>query len=405
MSHDHATHPVPELPARLELPAAAWIIAALAVLAGAGAFFWSLSNGHPGLAWSAYLIGVFYALSLGVFGVLWISMLYLTKGVWSVSMRRIPEAMTSWLLPGGILTLLVALGSHHLYHWTDVAAVQADALLRHKEPFLNMSGFYIGIGASLVIWVVFAFLIVRNSRQQDQNGGVALSRTNLVLSAIFIVLFALSFSVVSYYLLMSLEAHWFSTMYVVVTFTDTIQTGTAFVAVIVGVLMLRGRLNGFVNENHLHSLAKMMFAATGFWAYIYFCQYLLIWYANIPEETSYFITRAENGWVAYLIILPLVKFLVPFIVMVPRNNKRKPGRVIAMALLILVAQFWEMLMLVSPAIGHGGHGAHAHLPWVEALVTLGFVGLFFLVFAWSLRRHNPVPLKDPRLRECIGFHQ
>lgn len=406
MSQHHDAHAIPTAPPPIKLSLSVRAAALVAVLIGAGAFFFALSGDHHGQAWSAFLIGAFYALSLGLFGVLWIAMLYLGKGVWSVSMRRIPEAMSAWILPGAVLVLLLgALGGHDLYHWTHLEAVEADELLTHKQPFLNMGMFYALVGGSQLIWLVLGFLIVRNSRRQDETGQVALSRSNVVLSAVFVVLYALTFSTVSFFLLMSLDAHWFSTIYAVLTFTDMIQTGTAFVALVVSLLILRGGLDGFVNENHLHSLAKMMFAATGFWAYIYFCQFLLIWYGNLPEETAYFITRWESGWLAYLLILPLLKFLIPFIVMVPRQAKRVPGRVAPMAALILFAQFWELLVLVSPAIGHGEHRAQAHLPVIEFLVTLGFFGLFFLVFAWVLGRHNAVPLKDPRMRECLGYHQ
>ena len=405
MSHGTNDSHVPQTPAPIRVPKIAFVVAFVAALVGALAFLSSLLSGNATTAWSAYLIGAFYALSLGVFGVLWISILYLSKGVWSVTMRRIPEAMTAWLLPGGVLTLLVAIGGHSLYHWTHADAVQADAILQHKAPFLNMPMFYGLVGVSLLVWLVFASLIVKNSRRQDDSGQVSLSRTNIALSAVFVVLYALSFSVVSFYLLMSLDAHWFSTMYAVVTFTDMVQTGTAFVSIVVAVAIMKGLLKGFVNENHLHSLAKMMFATTGFWAYIYFCQFLLIWYSNIPEETTYIIARWENGWLPFFLVLPLLKFVIPFVVMVPRDNKRKPKRVLAMAALILFAQFWELFMLVSPSVGHGDHPAHGHVPIVELLVTVGFLGLFFIVFAWALGRHNPVPLKDPRLRECLHYHQ
>ncbi len=402
MSH---AHEIPQAPERIRVSMGLKILALVAVLAGGGVFGWALTGGHEGLAWSSYLIGAFFTLSLGVFGVVWTAINYLSKGTWSVSMRRIPEAMAAWLLPGGLLTIGVALGGHHLYHWTDQAAVQGDELLLHKEPFLNMGMFYALVGASLLVWLIFAALMLRNSRAQDDSGKVSHSRTNVVLSSIFVVIYAFSFSVVSFYLLMSLEAHWFSTMYAVLTFTDLIQTGTAFVALVAAVLILKSGVGGFVNENHLHSLAKMMFAFTGFWAYIYFCQYLLIWYSNVPEETIYFIKRQENGWLFYFLVLPLLKFVIPFVYMVPRANKRKPTRVAAMAVLILVAQFWELYLLVSPAIGHGDEHAHGHVPWAEAIVTCGFLGLFFLVFSWSLGRHNAVPLKDPRIRECLSFHQ
>ena len=403
MSHPNSGHPV-EPPGPIKLPLAARAVAGLAALAGAGLFAWQLSHGHAALAWSAYLIGAFFALGLGVFGLIWLATLNLTGAVWSVTMRRIPEAMCTWLLPGGALALAVGLGGHSLYHWTDIEAVALDPLLSHKAPFLNMTMFYALTGVSILAWIVLSALMLSNSRKQDKVGGVALSKRNRALSAISALVFALTISVVSFYLLMSLDAHWFSTMFAVLVFTDVIQTGTAFVAIIAGTLILKGQLKGFLNEHHLHSLGKMIFASTGFWAYIAFCQFLLIWYANVPEETIYYLKRWENGWLPYLLILPALKFVIPFIVMVPRAGKRSAGRVIAMSVLIIFAQFWELLLMVSPAIGHGEHLAHGHLPLVEGVIAAGFVGLFYLVFEWSLARHPAVPLKDPGIQACLDYH-
>jgi len=405
MSHasDHG-HALPAVPERLAIPGVVRILSILVVAAGAAAFAWALSAGQAALAWSSYLIGVFFALGLGVFGVAWISILYLSRGVWGVTMRRVPEAMTAWLAPGGLLTLAVGLGAGTLYHWSHPEAVAADALLTHKAPFLNMTMFYVFLAVSLVLWVAFAAALVGASRRQDREGGVTLTARSHTLSAVFLLVFALTISVVSFYLLLSLEAHWFSTMFAVLVFTDVVQTGLAFVAVVAGPLVLGGVLKGFVNENHLHSLGKMLFAATGFWAYIYFCQYMLIWYANLPEETVYFLKRSANGWLPYFLLLPALKFLVPFLLLVPREAKRQPRRLVPVALLILFAQFWELYLMVGPAVGHGAEAAHAHLPVVELAVTLGFVGLFTLVFGWALSRHGAVPLKDPSLAECLDYH-
>jgi hypothetical protein len=298
----------------------------------------------------------------------------------------------------------VGLGAHTLYHWSHAEAVAADPVLAHKAPFLNLPMFYALMGISLAAWVVLAHAMVRNSRRQDQEGGVRLSRSNARLAAVFVVVFAFTVSVVGFYLLMSLEAHWFSTMFAVLVFTDIAQTGTAFVALVAGYIVLRGGLNGFVNQNHLHSLGKMVFAFTGFWAYIAFCQFMLIWYANIPEETIYFIKRWESGWMAYLVLLPLMKFAVPFLAMVPRARKRDPKPLMAISAWILVAQFWELYLMVGPAMAHQGAAAHAHLPIAEFAVAAGCFGLFYLVFESSLRRHGPVPLKDPSIQECLEYH-
>lgn len=402
MSHPHS-HGLPAVPDRLALPAPVRAGAGVATLAGAGALAWAFGH-DASLAWSAYLIGAFFALGLGVFGLAWLAMLYLARGVWSVTMRRIPEAMTAWLLPGGVLALPVGLGAHSLYHWSHADAVAGDALLLHKAPFLNMTMFWTLVGASLLLWIVFARLIVGNSHRQDREGGMRPTRANRTLAAIFLVVFALTLSVVSFYFLLSLDAHWFSTMFAVLVFTDLVQTGTAFVAIVAGLLVMAGRLEGFLNHSHLHSLGKMVFAWTGFWAYIYFCQYMLIWYANIPEETIYFLRRQDNGWLPYLLLLPALKFVVPFVLLLPREAKRNPRTLVPVSALIVIAQFLELYVMVAPAIGHGGEAAQGHLPLVEFVVTLGFLGLFTLVFGWWLARHDAVPLKDPELTECLEYH-
>lgn len=391
-------------PARVNPTAPAWIAGGALAAIGAGAFGYALATEQYGLAWSAWLIGSFLALGLGVFGTLWTAILYLSKGVWSVTMRRIPEAMSAWLLPGSILTLVTGLAGHHLYEWMDAGAVAADRLLTHKSPFLNPTTFYVLVGLSFALWIVFNFLLLRNSRQQDTTGSSHHTRRNVTLSALFVVFFALTFSAVSFYFLMSLEPHWFSTMFAVLTFTDVMQTGTAFVTVVVAVMVLQKRLGGFVTDEHLHQVAKMMFATTGFWAYIYFCQFLLIWYANLPEETTYFLRRVDNGWAVYTAILPFIKFVIPFIYLVPRSAKREPKRVLPAALLLLVAQVWELFILVAPAVGHGEHASHGHLPIVEGAVALGFLGAFALVAGIAYSRHDPVPLKDPYIAACLHQH-
>lgn len=403
MSHD-STHALPQPPSRLALAGSVRGLAVVFVLAGAGALGWAFSQGNAELAWSSFLIGAFFTLGLGVFGAIWLSILYLTRGVWSVTMRRVPEAMTAWLLPGGVLAMAVLAGAHSLYHWSRAEAVAGDALLQHKAPFLNPTMFSLLVGGSLLVWVMFAGMLIGNSRRQDREGGIAPSLRARTLSALFAVLFALTFSVVSFYLLLSLDAHWFSTMFAVLTFTDVMQTGTAFVAIVAGLFVMSGTLKGFLNENHLHAIGKMVFAWTGFWAYIYFCQFMLIWYANLPEETVYFLRRSDNGWMPYLMLLPLVKFVLPFLLLVSREAKRNPRRLVPVAILVLFAQFIELYVMVAPAIGHGAEAAHGHLPVVELAVTLGFVGLFLLVFGWAIARQEAVPLKDPAIGDCLAYH-
>ncbi len=403
MTHSHVAA-LPQAPERVGLPSVVTGLAGVFVLIGGAALGWAFSTGELGLAWSTYLIGAFFALGLGVFALAWLAIVNLAGGTWSVTMRRVPEAMTAWLLPGGVLALLVILGSQTLYQWAHPDVVKADEILTHREPFLNPQMFLIFGVVSVVLWFAFAARIVGASLRQDREGGIAATRSNRAMSALFLVVFALTFSALSFYFLLSLDTHWFSTMFAVLVFTDIAQTGTAFIVLITAMLVSAGALKGFLNENHLHNIGKMLFAWTGFWAYIYFCQFMLIWYANLPEETAYFLRRTDHGWLPYMLALPALKFAIPFVLMLPRDAKRTPGRLIPVAVLVLFAQFWELFMMVAPAVGHGEAAAAAHMPVVELAGTLGFIGLFTLVFGWALRRNNPVPLKDPGLSECLHYH-
>ncbi|HQP94249.1 MAG TPA: hypothetical protein PK570_09885, partial [Thermoanaerobaculia bacterium] len=206
MSHA-ATTPLPPPPGRLSLPLPVRAVALLAAIAGAATFAWTLSRGEAALAWSAYLIGAFFTLGLAIFAISWLAILALSRGTWAVTLRRPTEAMTTWLLPGGLLTLGIGFGLRALFHWADPEAVAADPLLTHKSPFLNPTLFWIVVAGSLVVWIAFGAAFVRLSRRQDREGGITASLRTRTLGAIFLVIFALSFSVVSFYLLLSLDAH------------------------------------------------------------------------------------------------------------------------------------------------------------------------------------------------------
>lgn len=392
------------LSSRLSLPLWVWVVGGLLLLVGLGSFGGAMATGQEVHAWGGWLIGMFFVLGLGVFGTLWVAIQYVTRAAWSVPTRRIPEAMAAWVVPSVVLAPLTVLGAHTLYHWSHADAVAHDALLAHKSPFLNIPGFVGSIVGILLVYAVLGWLLNRWSAQQDDEGGAALTGRSVKVSAIYLLIFAPSFGVLSWYLLMSLTPHWFSTMFSVLCFTDVMQTGLAVMALVIAVFVSRGVLKGVLNENHLHDVTKMAYAFTGFWAYIYFCQYLLIWYANIPEETGYFLARQEHGWLVWLLVLPVMKFVIPFIWLTPRNAKRKPWSVIPMMVLLIVGQFVELFVMVSPSLGHGHEASHAFLPLWEAGITLGFVGAFVLVAGWAFTRRAAVPVRDPYLATGLRHH-
>ena len=300
-------------------------------------------------------------------------------------MRRIPEAMTAWLLPGGVLAMAVGLGAHSLYHWSHADVVAQDALLTHKAPFLNMTMFTALVGVSLVLWVVFAALLVGTSHRQDREGGMAPTRKSRTLSAIFLVIFAVTISIVSFYFLMSLEAHWFSTMFAVLVFTDIVQTGTAFVAVVAGLFVMTGTLKGFLNENHLHGLGEDGVRGDRLLG----LHLLLPAHADLvrepPRRDGLLHAPSRERLAAVPAAAPGAEVRRAVPAPAAARGQAQPEDARPVSVLILFAQFWELYVMVGPAVGHGEEAAHGHLPIVEFAATLGFVGLFTLVFGWYPR--------------------
>jgi hypothetical protein len=187
--------------------------------------------------------------------------------------------------------------------------------------------------------------MVRNSLKQDQTGEVKITEANVKLSAIFIPLFALLFSAVSFDLIMSLDPHWFSTMFGVNCFANLFLSTIATVIIIVIHMKKAGYFGESLNENHIQNLGLLMFAFVVFYAYIAFCQYMLIWYGNLPEETSYYLRRWENGWCGYALYILFMKFMVPFLLLLPREAKRNMNFVIKMAYFLVISNWVDIFWI------------------------------------------------------------
>lgn len=388
------TSPVsrPRLPARARLPLA------VCGLLGVGAFAASLAT-EPARAWSAYLASAFFTLTIALGAAVFLAMNYVANAGWHTIVKRVPEALTTYL-PVGALTIFGALGgAHTLYHWTHADAVAHDPVLLGKSAYLNLPFFAIRMGVFLGLWTLFAYLLRRNSRLQDADGDLVHTRRNKRVSAAFLIVFALTFSFASFDWLMSTEPHWFSTIYGFYNIAGVLVAGVAATTILCIALRRRGRLPGF-NEHHLHDLSKLLFGFSTFWAYLWLSQYLLIWYANIPEETSHVAARIGGGWGFLFWMNPFLGFAIPFVGLLPRAWKRLETHVLWVAGSVLLGRWLDVYLMVGPSVmpQHGGIG------WSEIGVLLGFAALFG---AWVTRNLLAVPLvarRDPYLGEALRLH-
>ncbi len=342
--------------------------------------------------WHAYLLTYVYFVLLSLGGLFFISIHYTTQAAWSVNIRRLAEACTAYLPWAAVLMLPLLYGAFSLYDWLDAEKIAADPLLAHKAAYLNFPFFLLRTAIFLGGWIFFAKKLTGFSLKQDQDGDVMWTKKSVKYSILFLLFFVFSISFFSVDFLMSLDAHWFSTIFGVYVFAGIFQSIFALLILLSIYLMKQPAYKELVTVDHLHDLGKFLLAATVFWAYIAFSQYMLIWYANLPEETTFFIPRSVGGWAAVSISLIIFKFIVPFLVLLPRWTKRLSAVMVVTASLVLFMQLVDIYWLIYP------HWSvdQPRVGLLEILIFMGFTGVFIRSVFNFLWQYPPVPLKDPR---------
>ncbi|MBK9294072.1 MAG: hypothetical protein IPM57_06440 [Oligoflexia bacterium] len=355
---------------------------------------------NPVRAWHGYLLNYYFITSIALGGAFFAATQHLTSAGWSATVRRIPESFIAWLPLAVVLFLPLIYGGHYIYEWMHAEAVKADHLLAMKSKYLNVPFFLIRAVLFFAMWYLVGGKLVSNSLKQDQVGGVELTNQNKKFSAIFLPLFALLFTFFSVDLVMSLDPHWYSTMFGVNCFANLFLSALASFLIVIINMKKKGYFGDSVNDNHIQILGLLMFGFTVFYAYIAFSQFMLIWYGNMPEETQYYLKRWENGWsfVAYLIVF--TKFVIPFIALLPRHMKRTPEIVVKWAYWIVIACWIDAFWMVMPNFSKS-----PFIPVFEFGILLGFIGALGLVVKRFLTTHPVQPQKDPRVQEALHLHQ
>jgi hypothetical protein len=286
-------------------------------------------------------------------------------------------------------------GLHLVFEWTHEDHL--DAILLKKTPYLNQPFFYIRFLVIVVAWSVLAYYIRKTSLKIDVNGEMKYFNRLRTLSAVFIVFYALSSVVSSWDWLMSIDAHWFSTLYGWYVFSSMLASGTALLIIILYILIRMGYMK-HVNKEHVHDLGKYLFGFSVFWAYLWFSQYMLIWYANIPEETVYFYERHKNFEGIFYINL-ILNFVIPFFLLMARKSKRMFPILITVAVIVFIGHWVDLYMMIMPgAVG----GEQSGIGLLEIGLTIGYLGLFMLVTFWAMSKTPLVSKKHPFLRKvCI----
>ena len=372
----------------------------VAIFLGVVLFALALYKDHD-RAWHGFLTSYMYWTDLALGGLFFVALQHVTKAGWSVNIRRICESFTAFLPFAAVGALvLFFFGSKHLYIWMDPEIVQNDAILQGKSAYLNPTFFLIRLVVFFGMWLAFSNKIVGNSLKQDADGDPKWTLRNVPLSVGFMVVFALSYSLFSVDTLMSLQPHWFSTIWGVYNFAGLFQSFFAMAIIFVVYAMKKGWLRGLVSEDHLHDLGKFLKGFTVFMAYIGFSQFLLIWYANLPEETIFYLARSNGWWMAITFSLLILKFAVPFLLLLPRWAKRTPNHLVMVSCLILAMQYVDIHWMVYPNLD----AFTPKFSWQEVGSFLMLGGIFFWSTTSFLSKHKLVPVRDPRIEESIHHH-
>lgn len=369
---------------------------------------------YPERQWANLLLCSYYFVSVCLIGGFFVALQYVANAGWATALKRIPEAFGDVLpIAGGLLIVIVSAGllTHNLYHhWADPNLIietlpdgspnpQFDELIKGKSGFLNVPFFLARIIGFILIWTILTKIMRKLSLREDKEGGLKAFNSSLTYGSIFIVILGFSSAVFSFDIIMSIDAHWFSTMFAWYNFASMWVSSLAIITLTIILLKENGYLS-YINQNHLHDLGKFIFAFSIFWTYVWVAQFMLIWYANLPEEAVYFDARwkPEYKWIFWLNVV--VNFLMPFLILMTRDAKRSV-KVLKLVCIIVICGHWlDFYMMIMP----GSVGAERGFNYIEVGTFLGFIGLFSFFMLRALAKAPLLPKNHPYLEESL-HHQ
>jgi len=350
----------------------------------------------------SYLFAYLYwtGMALGCLAIL--LMHHVVGGKWGMLIRRLCEAGARTLPFMGLLLLPVLFGMGTLYVWARPEAIH-DANIQSKAAYLNVPFFIARAVVYFSIWFLYAYLLSKWSAAQDRNGDERLIRKMRSLSAPGLVIFTLTTTFAFIDWIMSLEPHWFSTIYGAMFMVGEMLESFAFVIALVIILSRKSPIKDYVTPQHIHDLGNMMFAFMVLWAYLSFSQFIIIWSGNLPEEIPWYVSRLRGGWGWVAIALVIFHFAVPFALLLMRGVKRRADRLFRVCLLMIAIRLVDVYWITEPAF----YGQRIQVHWIDFVTPVAVGGLWLAVFFGQLKLQPLLPLQDPRLqgapRETVAF--
>jgi hypothetical protein len=363
-------------------------------LAGSTAAFFALG---PERFWINWIFWFIFLLTVGLGALFVVAVEHLVNARWSVPIRRASERVAGLILLAAPLGLVALFSLPSLYEWTRPEVVAARPMLAGKSGWLNIPFFSIRTVVCVVLWIVSYRILVGGSFRQDETRDPAQTVRARRFAPIFMIIFALTITLVAFDWVSSLEPEWYSDIFGVYIFGGSFLAGLAATTLVVLHLEARGRLRG-VRFDHRYNLGGFLFAFTVFWSYIAFAQYMLMWYANLPEEVFWYKDRIDGAWLPVTLALALVHFVIPFFALSTRDSKGDPRRLRWVAILVLAAHALDLYWLLFPFLGKT-----PVLGWGEVAFALLFLGAGLAWVGVQMRRGADMPVGDPFLAEGLEF--
>lgn len=384
------------------------MLSIIGIVIGLAAIGYGLSDHelHERTFANLLLMGYYFAF-VCMSGAFFLALQYVAQAGWSASILRVPQAMARTLpLAAVVLVLIIGAGlyTHNLYHhWnapglTDPSSEHYDKLIAGKSDFLNIPFFMAREIVFLAIYSFFAVMFAKNSVNEDLEGGLNYYNKNFKSAVVFLALYGFTTPIFAFDTIMSIEAHWFSTMFGWYNFASMWVSCLATIAVIL-ILLKKSGYMPWVNNSHLHNLGQFIFGFSIFWTYTWFCQFLLIYYANMPEETVYFYKRLEYYKFWFYLNL-LLNFLVPVFLLMDRDNKRSENVLLTVSILIICGHWVDLYQMIMP----GSVESHNGFGFIEVGIAAGFIGLFTFAVLSALSKQPLVAKNHPFLEESLNHH-
>ncbi|MBS9766218.1 MAG: quinol:cytochrome C oxidoreductase [Flavobacteriaceae bacterium] len=352
--------------------------------------------------WTALYIALFFFFMISLASLAFYAIQYAASAGWSIVLFRVMEAITAYLPVGGVLLfvffVLSSLHLNHVFVWMDPEVVAHDELIQGKSAYLNVPFFLARAAVYILGWTLYRYNARKLSIAQDEANHRDNYTKLFKRSAGFLVFFLVTESMLSWDWIMSLDPHWFSTLFGWYVFAGMVVCAISTMAIITVYLKKQGYLE-VVNDSHLHDLAKFMFGFSVFWTYLWFSQFLLIWYADIPEEITYYATRFNDYKVPFLGMIVL-NFILPLLVLVDSDRKRVPWILVTMGIIILTGHYIDVYVMMMPATV--GDQWFIGIPEISSMVML--LGLFIYVVFTSLSKAPLLAKRNPFFKESEHYH-